>query len=161
MIKNILSSFKIIIFAMIIIAVIYQLLLYVFGVMFFQDKVSGSLIFDKNAQIRGSTLIAQHNNNIDYFLTRPNCLLKKAFKENKYDLLNSCSASNLDPYITEQDAFEQVNNINFYHKIPKERILKIIQNSTVKYLPLFYQTNLVNTTQANLELQKLATNSFD
>ena len=69
--KNIVLSLCLYIFCFLVIG-LYTLIIYLIGQTFWPEKTKGSLIIDKNSNIRGSYLVAQYLQDTRYFKPRPN-----------------------------------------------------------------------------------------
>ena len=69
MIKNLIASF-VLYFVCVIFICIYSSIVYFVGHTFWQENAKGSLILDKDKNIRGSFLLAQQLKNAKYFSPR-------------------------------------------------------------------------------------------
>lgn len=153
----------------------YVLLTYVIGHSFWPERASGSLIFDRENNIRGSTLIAGHLKNEKYFKSRPaiefdpNCdvaLYNSSLKEElfrKYDEIGHPyditmimpSSSGLDPFITRREAINQALNISKARGLTIEEIYKLIDDNTLYSQRPFFELDIVNTSILNFKLDGL------
>ena len=126
MIKNIALSLGLYVVCIALI-ILYSLIVYFSGHIFWPENARGSLIIDANQQIRGSYLIAQNFESQKYFIPRTvekfdsscdvalyNSKLRSSlldrYKEanNPYDISSlTPSSSLLDPYIMKREAIKQ------------------------------------------------------
>lgn len=155
----------------------YVAIVYFFGHFFWPEKAAGSLIYDKNGQIRGSYLLAQNLPSEYYFMPRPSgknnstCDLAlyntnfKTFLKSNYLKIQSKhqqvenvimlapSASGLDPYITVDEAKMQAVEIAKKRNVDIEYLNFLIEQNSLKKTPPFFQLDIVNTTILNTELE--------
>lgn len=103
----------------------------------FPWEAEGSLIV-KNKQILGSVLIGQNFTDPQYFHGRA-----------------ALSASGLDPDISPEDAFYQVERIAKIRKMPEHTIKILIQNITQERFLGILGERRVNVLLLNLNLDKL------
>lgn len=158
--------------------VIYPSSVTLIAKIFFKDKSNGSLITDSKGDILGSKLIAQNFSTSNYLIGRDffrkgptnfifnstekvNLAKKRAifflnlFPENRAlvpdDLLFS-SASGVDPHISLQSAYYQIERIAKARNIPVFEVQTIIDKHTEsKFIGLFGE-DTVNVLLVNLEL---------
>lgn len=171
MIKNILASFVLYLVCVIFIC-IYSSVVYFVGHTFWQENAKGSLILDKDKNIRGSFLLAQQLENAKYFSPRTkekfgSCcdlalyndklkdkLLERYTKaDNPYDIsLLTPSASLLDPYIMKRDAIKQAIQIAARRGIKSDSLLRLIEKHSLNNSEPFFELEIVNTTLLNAVL---------
>ena len=151
---------------------IYSGVVYFAGHTFWQENAKGSLILDKNKNVRGSFLLAQQLENTKYFSPRTkekfdSCcdlalyndklkdkLLERYNKaDNLYDIsLLTPSASLLDPYIMKRDAIKQAIQIAKRRSISPDSLLKLIEEYSLNNSAPFFELEIVNTTILNAVL---------
>ena len=171
MIKNLIASF-VLYFVCVIFICIYSSIVYFVGHTFWQENAKGSLILDKDKNIRGSFLLAQQLENAKYFSPRTkekfdSCcdlalyndklkdkLLERYIKaENPYDIsLITPSASLLDPYIMKRDAIKQAIQIAAKRSIKPDNLLRLIEKYSLNNSEPFFELEIVNTTLLNVVL---------
>ena len=168
MIKNIALSFCLYA-ACIILIILYSFVVYFSGHIFWQENARGSLIIDKNQQIRGSYLIAQNLDSKSYFTSRTiekfdtscdvalyNNKLKTSlldrYKEanNPYDISSLTPSSRLlDPYIMKRDAIKQAIVIAKERGIDINLLFRLIEDYSLNNQEPFFELEIVNTTILN------------
>jgi K+-transporting ATPase c subunit len=153
---------------------LYSFSLYIIGHKFWPENSAGSLIYDKDNNIRGSFLLSQKINSNKYFKGRivskihSSCdvalyshelkkfLLEKYNESDKYDIaFITPSSSLLDPYITTREALRQATQIALERNVSLERITSTIQNLSLKKSDPFFELEIVNTTRLNALLDRL------
>lgn len=170
--KNLIRGSFLYIFCFIVIA-IYTLAIYFIGHNFWPEKAKGSLILDKNNNIRGSYLIAQHVQGDRYFKARstikfnPQCdiaIYNESFKKDlidrydrsadHYDItMITTSASKHDPFITKREAMFQALSISKARSIDSKEIYKLIEQHTLPKQNLFFKLDIVNSSILNSILE--------
>jgi K+-transporting ATPase c subunit len=129
---------------------------------------SGSLIYDRDHNIRGSFLLSQKTNSSKYFKARTamkidtSCdialynsklklfLLAEYNESDKHDIaFITPSSSLLDPYITTREALRQASKIAAIRNIKLEEIIAIIDKLSLKKSDPFFELEIVNTTRLN------------
>jgi K+-transporting ATPase ATPase C chain len=152
-----------------ILIILYSGVVYLTGQTFWQENAQGSLIIDKNKQIRGSVLIAQNLKNQEFFSPRSSekfdssCdvalyndklrtgLLERYKNADKpYDISSlTPSASLLDPYIMKRDAMNQAIKIAKTRDIDPTILLRLIDDHSLDNSGAFFDLEIVNTTILN------------
>ena len=154
---------------------LYSVSVQIIGHKFWPKNSSGSLIYDRDNNVRGSFLLAQKINSNKYFKSRivtkihTSCdvalysdelkkfLLEKYNESDKYDIaFITPSSSLLDPYITTREALRQAPAIAFERNVSLEEITSIIQNLSLKKSDPFFELEIVNTTRLNALLDELS-----
>jgi K+-transporting ATPase c subunit len=168
MIKNLIASLVLYLVCIVCIC-IYSGVVYFVGHTFWQENAKGSLILDKDKNIRGSFLLAQQLENAKYFSPRTkekfdSCcdlalyndklkdkLLERYTKaDNPYDVsLLTPSASLLDPYIMKRDAIKQAIQIAAKRGIKPDNLLRLIEKCSLNNSEPFFELEIVNTTLLN------------
>lgn len=186
--KIIKNSFCIFVFFLLLFTLVYPLLIYGIGQIFFKSAANGSLII-QNKEIIGSKLIGQNFKSDKYFHPRPSAAgdgydatkssgkklastskkLIELVKENaqKYGKTNELlfellipadavtfSASGLDPHISIENAFLQVQRIAKERQISDNRIYNIIQKHIEKSTFGILGSDRVNVLLLNLALDR-------
>lgn len=168
MIKNCIASIALYFLCIVCIS-IYSGVVYFVGHTFWQKNAKGSLVLDKDKNIRGSFLLAQQLENAKYFYPRTkdkfdSCcdlalyndklkyrLLERYYKiGNPYDVsLITPSASLLDPYIMKRDAIKQAVQVAESRGIKLDSLLSLIEKHTLNNSEPFFELEIVNTTILN------------
>lgn len=168
MIRNIIASLALY-FVCIICICIYSSVVYFVGHTFWQENAKGSLVLDKEKNIRGSFLLAQQLEDTRFFSPRTkdkfdSCcdlalyndklryrLLERYSKAgNPYDVsLITPSASLLDPYIMKRDAIKQALQIAASRGIKPDSLLSLIEKHSLNNSEPFFELEIVNTTILN------------
>jgi len=153
--KNLMLSSVLYVFCFISIT-IYTLTIYFVGQTFWPDTIKGSLILDKNNNIRGSYLIAQHLKDSKYFKPRPTIdILIHNYdeKETHEDVtMITTSSSKIDPFITKKQAIYQSLAISKARGIDINKIHILIDQHTLHKQKVFFDLDIVNTSILNAEL---------
>ena len=151
---------------------IYTFVIYLIGHNFWPEKIKGSLIVDRNNNIRGSYLIAQHLRDAKYFKARPNiefdpecdvALYNADFKEtlirnydekvSHYDVtIMTTSSSKHDPFITRREALSQALTVSTARGIDINEIYTLIDQNTLYKQKIFFELDIVNTSILNAAL---------
>jgi K+-transporting ATPase ATPase C chain len=178
MIEDIIKSFKLFIICTFLIAILYNLSLYLTGSIFFPHTSKGSLIIE-DGSIKGSYLLGQDFKSPKLFHTRQNVnsnfeastpiydeelifdlrnnlrkLNKELDTEVPYEMI-AFSSSNLDPFISVRAAKAQIERISKETNIPSNKLISLIDNiKETTFLP-FFIIEKVNVTKLNFELIKL------
>lgn len=181
--KNILTSIRALVLYTFFLGLIYPVLMYGVGLTLFPNEILGSFVKNKN-EVIGSKLIGQKFVLLKYFWSRPSAvdynasasggsnfgpthaeLLKQvAERRHTYVTQNgrepealeiTTSASGLDPHISVQAAINQADRIAKARSIPKEEVVRIIENSKeAKTFGILGEERL-NVLEANLRLDGL------
>jgi K+-transporting ATPase ATPase C chain len=122
--QNIRNGFIVLIFFTVLLGFIYPYVVNRIGYVFFRHEINGSLLYDKDGRVRGSTLIGQHFSSSKYFHTRPS----KAGSDG-YDTFDS-SGSYFGPTskelvrVVEENAakYRAINNIAKNVPLPADAI---------------------------------------
>jgi K+-transporting ATPase ATPase C chain len=166
--KNIVLSLCLYIFCFLVIG-LYTLIIYLIGQTFWPEKTKGSLIIDKNSNIRGSYLVAQYLQDTRYFKPRPNieadpecdmALYNTDFKRaliHNYDkqlnhsnvIMITPSASLYDPFITKAEAILQALMVAKTRGVDVNKIYKLIEQNTLYKQKIFFEIEIVNTSILN------------
>lgn len=176
MVKDIGSSI-VLYFICLILVGFYTITIYFVGHGFWPERTSGSLIINKENQIRGSFLIAQQLNSPKYFRARPyieydsecDCdvalynpnlkaeLISKYKAEiHPYDVsMITSSASGYDPFITRREAINQAPLIAKARNFHSEKVYKLIDENTLYKSWPFFELDIVNTSVLNNKLDEL------
>lgn len=169
--KNIVLSLCLYIFCFLVIG-LYTLIIYLIGQTFWPEKTKGSLIIDKNSNIRGSYLVAQYLQDTRYFKPRPNiesdpecdmALYNTDFKRAliyNYDkqlnhsnvIMITPSASLYDPFITKTEAILQALMVAKTRGVDVNKIYKLIEQNTLYKQKIFFEIEIVNTSILNAAL---------
>lgn len=180
--KDIISSFKIILATMFVCVGVYTTIVLIFAQMLVPFTAQGSLIKDESGDVIGSELIAQRFIDPRNFWPRPSSVdynasnsggsnksptsksladrAKKTIAQfgSSYENpvpadLASASASGLDPHISEESALYQVERIANIRNISQNEILALIKRNTSEN----YFSNggkSVNVFKLNIDLNK-------
>ncbi len=172
MIKNLVLSAGLYIFCFCIIG-LYSVIIYILGSNLWPHQAGGSLILDKNNNIRGSYLLAQNLKSDKYFQSRPNkqfhdscdvALYSTELKEyliSKYDTATGIyditmlvpSASLHDPFITTREAFLQAPRISRNNKIKLTEVIELIDANSIPPIMPFFELDIVNVMHLNTKLK--------
>lgn len=158
--------------------VIYPLFITIFAQLTFPEKANGSLI-KQSGKIVGSSLIAQNSNDESFFWPRPSAVnydplhsggsnlgpISKKLKglveerrqkqgENAPAELLYASGSGLDPHISIDAAYFQIDRISKARSINAEELKKIIDAHIEGKQFGFLGPSYVNVLQLNLYLEK-------
>jgi K+-transporting ATPase c subunit len=149
--KNIVLSLCLYIFCFLVIG-LYTLIIYLIGQTFWSKKTKGSLIIDKNSNIRGSYLVAQYLEDTRYFKPKPNIEA-----DPKCDMALLCnydtpSASLYDPFITQAEAILQAMMVAKNWGIDVNKIYKLIEQNILYKQKIFFEIEIVNTSILNAAL---------
>ncbi len=174
MIRNFLFGIILYLTSLVLVA-IYTLLIEDIGHNLWPKNSSGSLIYDRDNNVRGSLLLSQKINSNKYFKGRAitkidtscdvalyNNELKKFLLEqynlsDKHDIaFITPSSSLLDPYITVKEALRQALAIASMRNVKLEKITSIIQSLSLKKSDPFFELEIVNTTRLNVLLDSLS-----
>ncbi|GAB4168008.1 MAG: hypothetical protein Tsb006_6810 [Rickettsiaceae bacterium] len=168
MIKNLLSSFALYVFCLMLVAG-YTVVLHTIGHKFWPQNSQANLIIDKNGNNRGSLLLVQNLTSDKYFKgrnadkTSNRCNMALYNKDLKQHLIKSrrelgevmdlawltSSASLLDPYITKQEALRQAPEVAYSRGINPSEIIQWVEKLTLKKEYPFFEMEIVNTTALN------------
>ena len=166
--KNLMLSSLLYSFCLVAIA-LYSLTIYMVGQTLWPDKTKGSLILDKNNNIRGSYLIAQQLKGLKYFKPRPNiefnsecdiAIYNNNFKDtlirnydekaSHYDVtMMTTSSSKQDPFITKREAVFQALTVSKARGIDINIIYALIDQHALNKQKVFFELDIVNTSILN------------
>ena len=146
---------------------------FLLGYLFFPTKISGSIIYDSNGEVRGSYLLYQNFQHDKYFKGRINsrsdnqcdvALYNKVFKEtvNKRFIENqngedfsmmTKSSSLYDPYIKRSEALRQAIKVADARGVSVQTIIEIIDRHAMFASKPFFELDLVNVVRLNAYLE--------